>query len=291
MVHWAHRSLRASLFFVAGWCGAFLLAGCATTTPATPTSPTLPGFSDRLDALLPTSALLLGERHDAPEHQRIHRDLIAALAERGVLAGVAIEMAEQGHSTESLDRSASEGQVRTALQWRDSEWPWAHYGPAVMAAVRAGAPVYGANLTRPQLRAAMADSSLDALLNEAAWAEQQQRIRTGHCDMLPQSQITPMTRIQIARDRAMAHTLENALRPGKTAVLLAGSAHVDRQLGVPQHLRKDISVQTVLLLAQTQDAPSPLNAGFAQVWHTAPQPPQDYCALFKSQSESMQSRP
>ena len=41
---------------------------------------------------------------------------------------------------------------------------------------------------------------------------------------------------QIARDRAMAQTLQQAARPGKTVVLLAGSGHVDPRLGVPRHL-------------------------------------------------------
>lgn len=275
MVHWGS---------LAGWCAAFCLVGCAA-------SPTLPEFDARLNALLPTSAVLLGEQHDAPEHQRIHRDLIAALAQRGLLADVAIEMAEQGHSTASLDRHAREDQVRSALQWRESEWAWAHYGPAVMTAVRAGVAVYGANLPRADMRTAMSDTRLDLLLDAPALAEQQQSVRTGHCDLLPVGQIIPMTRIQIARDVAMARTLQANLRPGKTAVLLAGSAHVNRRLGVPLHLGHGVQATTVLLWAQTGRVDSEPRTDFEQVWQTTPLAEKDYCALFKAQTQPMPLRP
>ncbi len=82
---------------------------------------------------------------------------------------------------------------------------------------------------------------------------QQQAIRIGHCQLLPESQIQPMTRIQIARDQAMAQTIVLARVPGKTVVLLAGAGHVDPSVGVPQYLPKDFEVQAVKLPAS--DAP------------------------------------
>ena len=51
----------------------------------------------------------------------------------------------------------------------DADWPWADYGPVVMAAVRAGVPVAGANLPRAQTRTAMQDSTLDARLPAPRW--------------------------------------------------------------------------------------------------------------------------
>ena len=53
----------------------------------------------RLDALLPVDVVLLGEQHDAKEHQLIHSQVIALLAERGLLAAVALEMADTGVTT------------------------------------------------------------------------------------------------------------------------------------------------------------------------------------------------
>ena len=95
-------------------------------------------------------------------------------------------------------------------------WPWQDYGPAVMTAVRAGVPVLGANLPRDQMPASMNDSKLDVQLPGPALKAQQQAIRIGHCNLLPESQITPMTRVQIARDITMADTIHQLVFPGKT---------------------------------------------------------------------------
>jgi uncharacterized iron-regulated protein len=188
--------------------------------------------------------LLLGEQHDAPEHQQLHHRFVQRLAAQGNLAALALEMAEQGASTAGLPRDAPEATVRAALRWDEQAWPWPAYGPAVMAAIGAGVPVVGANVPRPSLRAAMADASLDSLLTEPALKAQQQAVRVGHCGLLPETQIGPMTRVQIARDRAMAQTLAQAAIAGKTAVLLAGAAHVDPALGVPQHLPSSLRVDS-----------------------------------------------
>lgn len=248
--------------------------GAASTTPAAaPHDPTL-----RLNELLPADAILLGEQHDAPEHQRIHRDVIEALAARGALAAVALEMAPEGGSTAGLPRDASESAVQAALRWSDASWPWALYAPAVMAAVRSGVPVLGANLPRSAMRLAMADSQLDALLPGPALKAQQQAIRQGHCDLLPETQITPMTRIQIARDRSMAQTLTASAEPGKTVVLLAGGRHVDRLVGVPLHLPPGLRTKIVALRAGAAPEDGRRVADSDAIWTTPPVPPKDYCA-------------
>lgn len=206
---------------------ALLLAGCAS--PLTVRAP---------------DVLLLGEQHDAREHQQLHRQVIQHLAAQGELGALVLEMAEQGAATAGLPRDASEGAVRQALRWDEQAWPWEAYGPIVMAAVAAGVPVIGANLPRPSLRAVMADAALDRLLPGPVLKAQQQAVRLGHCGLLPETQIEPMTRVQIARDRAMAQTLAQAAVAGKTAVLLAGSAHVDPAMGVPQHLPPSLRVSS-----------------------------------------------
>ena len=258
-----------------------LIAGCATTTLSPPEA-------TRLAALLPADVLLLGEQHDAPEHQQLERRTTEWLAARGELAALAIEMAEQGRSTAGLPRSASEAEVRAALAWPEQAWPWASYGPVVMAAVRAGVPVLGANLPRTRLREAMADATLDARLPPAALKEQAERIREGHCNALPESQITPMTRVQIARDRAMADTVAGARQRGRTVLLVAGNGHVHRTLGVPVHLPPDLKAKVVSARANQSPAATDSVAkgdhddhGADLLWPTPPRPPRDYCAEFK----------
>ncbi|OUM04368.1 hypothetical protein A8M77_01285 [Variovorax sp. JS1663] len=258
-----------------------LLAGCAGSAPAAPDTP----IPRRALSLLPADALLLGEQHDAPEHQVIERETVEALAARGRLAALAIEMAEEGHSTTLMDPAASEEQVQAALGWNEKAWPWASYGPAVMAAVRAGVPVLGANLPRARMRDAMTDVSLDAQLGTEAHKAQQEAVRSGHCNLLPESQIGPMTRIQIARDRAMAQTILKARTPGKTVLLLSGAGHSAKGLGVPQHLPSDLAVKTVQLQAGASPGAQREPGAFDAVWRTPALPEKDYCAALRAQAE------
>lgn len=236
-----------------------------------------------LQALLPTDVLLVGEQHDAPDHQRIQRELVNDLAARGQLAALAMEMAEAGTTTTGLPRDADEAAVQQALRWSDAAWPWRSYGPVVMAAVRAGVPVLGANLPRAQMRAAMADAPLDARLAPAALQAQQGAIRDGHCGLLPASQIAPMTRIQIARDLRMAQTVAVARVPGKTVLLVAGGGHVLRHLGVPTHW--PASLVSKVVVAQVAHAPAAIKSGAQAdaVVQTPALPPRDVCAELREQ--------
>ena len=270
--------MRRPTLLAAACLAAWLLAACAAPARLDAAE------QAQLAALLPADAILLGEQHDAPEHHRLERATVQWLAARGDLAALVLEMAEQGHGTTGLPRDASAAQVRDALAWDGGGWPWADYGPVVMAAVRAGVPVLGGNLPRARMRAAMQDSALDTRLPPAAWAEQRERIREGHCGLLPESQITPMTRVQIARDMAMADTVVRALQPGRTVLLVAGNGHVQRGLGVPLHLPPKIKAKVVsarsekALPATNNIATTASGHDTDLVWPTAPQPPRDYCA-------------
>ena len=85
-----------------------LLAGCATPGEH-------PSVQATLAALLPADSLLVGEQHDAPNHQRIQRALIDTLAARNALAAVVVlEMAEASASTANLSRSADEADALVA---------------------------------------------------------------------------------------------------------------------------------------------------------------------------------
>lgn len=233
-----------------------LLAAC--TTPVA-----MPGIEDRVAALLPADVILLGEQHDAPEHQEMHQRAIEALAARGALAAVALEMANVGRSTAGIRRDASEVEVKSALAWDEAGWPWPAYGPAVMAAVRSGVLVLGANLPRSQSRTAMADASLDTSVPPGVLQTQHDAVRAGHCGLLPESQVGPMARVQLARDRTMAQAIAGAVAPGRTVVLLAGARHIDPASGVPQHLPPGVRTSSERLPEQP--------------------PKKDYCAELREQ--------
>jgi uncharacterized iron-regulated protein len=243
------HAARLALWACTAGCAALLAAGCAGMPGSAPQQPRAASLPDRLQALLPADVLLLGEQHDAPDHQRLQREAVQWLAARGELAAVVMEMAEAGHSTAGLARNATPEAARAALQWNDAAWPWAAYGPVVMAAVAAGVPVLGGNLPRSELRAAMGHAAWDGHLPPAALQRQHAALRDGHCGLLPPSQIAPMARAQIARDASLARTARQALRPGQTVLLVAGGGHVLRTLGVPTHWPAEIRSKVVLAQA------------------------------------------
>lgn len=246
---------------------ALLLAACAQTPPQT-----LPELLSRTQ---PTPLLLVGEQHDAPQHQQLQRELVLALAARGELAAVVMEMAEAGRDTRALPREASEDAVREALAWHQgSSWPWPTYGPVVMAAVRAGVPVLGGNLPRTRMREAMAETTLDQAVSDPVLERQRAAVRAGHCDLLPEGQIAPMTRIQLARDRSLAGTALQALAPGRTVLLIAGNGHVRTDLGVPLHLPAGQARRVVVARAGQAGADAPGDV----VWPTPALPERDHCA-------------
>ena len=285
---WAEGTRAAAL-----GCALLVLAGCAGILP--PTAPQATPWPERLHTLLPADVLLLGEQHDAPDHQRLQREAVLWLAARGQLAALVMEMAESGHSTQSLPQGATEAQVQAALQWNDAAWPWKAYGPVVMAAVAAGVPVLGGNLPRAQMRAAMQEPAWDQHLPPAALARQITALRDGHCGLLPESQLAPMARIQIARDARMARTAQQALRPGQTVLLVAGGGHVLRSLGVPTHWPENL--RSKVALARVQQAPSAIKTEVSQaagagahapadadaVIDTPALPPRDACAELREQ--------
>lgn len=253
-----------------------VLSACAHRPPST-----VPALLDRV---MPTPLLMLGEQHDATEHQALQRDVVEALARRGQLAALVMEMVERGRSTQGLPSDADEARVREALGWAEqSGWAWPVYGPVVMAAVRSGVPVIGGNLPRAQMRTAMGNTTLDGTVSDGVLQRQRDGIRDSHCGLLPESQIAPMTRIQLARDQTMAQAAVQAAIPGKTVVLVAGNGHVRRDLGVPLHLPPGVDHKVVMAQAGVAAAGAPPSAD--AVWTTAALAPRDHCAELKQQMQ------
>lgn len=266
----------------AAWLvSAFVLPGCATLRPApTPLEPAV--LAAELRALPPGTLLLLGEQHDADDHQRLARLSTEQLAAQDRLAAVVLEMAERGTSTRGLPRDASEADARERLRWNTAGWPWERYGPVVMAAVRAGVPVWGGNLPRAAMRDAMRDVGLDTRISPAALQAQFHNIREGHCGLLPETQIPGMARIQVARDVALARTLTDVTDGSRLVLLLAGGQHVLRDRGAPVHLPPELNRRARVVLMVAGDGPH-TGPGADRVWQTPATPPRDHCAELRQQ--------
>jgi uncharacterized iron-regulated protein len=245
------------------------LAGCAS--PAAPAR----DWSQQLQRWSDTPLVLLGEQHDAAAHQAWQQSTVEQLAQQQRLAALVIEMAPRSGSTAGLARDATEDAVQQALQWQDAAWPWPRYRGVVMAAVHAGVPVLGGNLPRADMKQAMRNEALDTHLPPEGWQRQLDAIRDGHCSLLPDTQLAPMARIQLARDASMAEAARAAVKPGKTVLLVAGRGHVLRGVGIPTWLPDSVGAKVAVA-----QAGEPAVAGQADVdWvqKTDALPARDHC--------------
>lgn len=202
--------------------GALLnLGGCAALSPATDAA----GWLRHLQAPAPLpEVLLLGEQHDAPEHQAWESDTVRTLAQKQRLA-----------------------------------------------AVRAGVPVHGGNLRRKHMAAVMQKAHWDQHLPPTAWERQRDAIRSGHCDLLPASQIAPMARIQLDKDASIAAVAQAQMQSGKTVLVIAGSGHVLRSMGIPTWLPAHVT--SGVAVAQAAGAESSRTSDRDWLVHTP-----DHCA-------------
>lgn len=261
------------------WLSLVLLAlpGCALQPPSTPADSAWQAELERWPA---SDALLLGEQHDAPEHQRWEADSVRWLAERGRLAALVIEMAEAGTGTDGLPPDANAAQVYAALRWNEAAWPWERYRAVIMAAVAAGVPVRGGNLPRSRMRAAMQDEALDRHLPPAALALQRNAIEEGHCGLLPADRVMPMVRIQLARDASMAQAVQQVRQDGRTVLLAAGWGHVRRDLGVPTWLPANFNAKVAI--AQAGQARAAIESEANYIHPTPALAPRDHCAELRA---------
>ncbi|WPC05877.1 ChaN family lipoprotein [Pseudomonas benzenivorans] len=233
-----------------------------------------------VERLADAERLLVGERHDNPDHHALQLWLLEALAARREPGALLLEMldAAQQARVDAVQTAARlPADLPAALAWQPG-WDWALYGPILRHALTEGVPLRAANLSRDELLAVYRQPP--ALPAGAATAPAVRerlltQLRQAHCGKLPDSQLPAMLAVQQQRDRRMAEALLAAPAP---SLLLAGAYHVRRDLGVPLHLA-DLGAGAgtrVLQLAEVGAAVTAAQADF--VWYTPAVPEQDHCA-------------
>lgn len=235
-------------------------------------------WRSQVKTLSTSELLLLGEQHDALEHQELARLSVQSLASKQKLSALLLEMVDDGLNTVDIPVDSTESVVRERLQWGDAGWPWSSYGPIVMQAVRVGVPVIGSNLPYSEMSEVMSDASWDAKVPSAVLSAHRDSMIKGHCGLLPASQVPAMARIQIARDERMARTAQQWMDKGGTVLLLAGAEHVKKDRGIPLLLNPSAASKTsvVWMQARTSVNQDPTIADVD--WLTPPVTPKDYCA-------------
>lgn len=236
-----------------------------------------------IQGLADAPRVLVGEKHDNPDHHALQLWLMRALQARRTQGSLLLEMLqpEQQARVDALAGLATlPADLPKALDWQEG-WDWQMYGPIVREALQNHVPLLAANLSPAQMRQAYRQPAVlpgersNAPTVKAALLEQ---VRTGHCGLLPESQLPAMLAVQQLRDRRITERLLSAPQP---ALLLTGAYHARKDLGIPLHLA-DLGARgesKVLLLAEVGEKIEPGMADY--VWFTPATPEQDYCAQLR----------
>lgn len=263
------------------------------------------------DALAEARVVVLGEKHDNPDHHALQAQAIDALVARGHKPAVVFEMIERGQQAALDDARAQSPEdvdaIATALDWERSGWPaWSLYRPVFESAVRHGLPIVAGSLDRAvvmdvarrgtaalpssfvtehRLTEPSADASPDAL---------REAMRQAHCSMLPESMLDTMVLVQRARDAMLASRAHAALERAGSVVVIAGNGHARKDRGVPRYLERAYGVATrVLALLEVRPdvhdvqglAPEDAGGGalpYDYVWLTPRVSDEDPCAALRA---------
>lgn len=258
--------------------------------------------------------VLLGEKHDNPDHHRLQAEVLRRLIAAGRKPAVGFEMFTVDDAeaiANQLARAPNDAAALAhALSWEKSGWPdWAMYEPIAEAALGAGLPIIATNLPAATARRMSRDGAalepaqrralgLDRPVAEAMLARIALDIRNSHCGYGSEQSVNRMVEVQRARDAQMAQRLVKG-STGDGAVLIAGSGHVRNDYGVPIYLAAGAPDKQVISIAFSEVAerqPEPQHyaqpapgrrAPFDYLWFTPRIDDDDPCEKFKSQAERL----
>ncbi|HEX8601873.1 MAG TPA: ChaN family lipoprotein [Pseudoduganella sp.] len=235
--------------------------------------------------------LLLGEVHDNPQGHKLRFEELKKRVDAGWHPVIAMEQFD--HEDQPLLDEAQKGCVDAGCVIRvmnKKGWDWQQYYPVIGLALDKHLPIVAVNLSRANASKVVRDgvtSAFDAKtvaeyrLGEpisADWRKaQENEIRTGHCNMLPDMMVPGMVNAQMARDIWMAKLIRD--QQPRDVVLIAGNGHVRKDIGVPRWLDAVGSKLTVKSIGYVEGGG--MKAQFDEVRAIPAQKRADPCAKFK----------
>ena len=252
--------------------------------------------------------VLLGEKHDNPDHHRLQAEVLRGLIAAGRRPAVGFEMFsidDAGAIANHLARAPSDAAgLGPAVNWQNSGWPdWAMYQPIAEAALAAKLTIVATNLPLASARQMSRDGLAlepsvrrDWPLSDAMLATMAADIRNSHCGYGSVESVRTMVQVQRARDAQMAQSLI-AAADDDGAVLVAGAGHVRSDYGIPVHLTAKApgrQIVSVAFVEVDESEPEPdkylkanaaPRAPFDYLWFTPRIDDQDSCEKFKAQFE------
>ncbi|WP_339481606.1 MULTISPECIES: ChaN family lipoprotein [unclassified Pseudomonas] len=236
-----------------------------------------------VERLATAPRVVVGERHDNPDHHALQLWLLQTLAGQRAQGGLLLEMltpTQQPRIDSVRQLPVLPKDLAGALGWSPG-WDWGLYGPVVEFALAQRYPLLAANLDAAEIQRFYQQApGLMGTRSNAATVKDELlgQIRESHCGLLPESQMPAMLAVQQQRDRRMAERLLQAPIP---ALLFAGAWHARKDVGVPLHALDLGASEAPIVLMLAEEGSEVTSAMADYVWYTPAMPPQDYCAQMR----------
>ncbi|MBU3068918.1 ChaN family lipoprotein [Aestuariicella sp. G3-2] len=240
--------------------------------------------------------ILIGEKHDNPDHHRFESRLLESLVT--AQTAVAFEMLDDGYTPalEALPDDLSLAELKTALRWPEHGWSWDDYGPLLSQVLQQGGQIKSANIDRSQMMAIYREGS-SALSDQRRFAsvarvgdDLQKPIMNlvfeSHCGKMAKEKLQPMVDIQLAKDASMAAALAgqgDTVKPLRS-ILITGGIHARKDVGVPRHLPAKTRAVTLLMIevdeqrTEAGEYPAIQQNQADYVWFSPMFTDEDYCS-------------
>jgi uncharacterized iron-regulated protein len=234
--------------------------------------------------------VLLGEKHDHPEHHRLQRELLDALTRTGRRKpAVVFEMVDVDDQPK-LDAAPREAEaLGEAVAWKARGWDWPLYKPIVALALARGLPIVAGNFPRAKIKSLFHPGGepiddetkkslgVDRPLPAALERDLEDELAASHCGKLPKEMVPGFAIAQRLRDGQMAERLRTRATEGG-AVLVAGAGHVRRDRGVPWYLPAHETYAIGFVeLEKEKTRPEDYGDLYDAVWFTEPAAREDPC--------------
>ena len=245
--------------------------------------------------------LILGEKHDNPDHHELQLAILNHLLDLNLVSLVAFEMMDSDsqerldtlHSAKNQDSEA----LKEYLQWDEEGWEWLFYGPLIYSAYSSGVSIKASNLTNSRMMEIYGLSELPPeldIFDDITRRRLASDIDESHCGLLPESQFPSMIRVQQGRDYSMASSLSSR-KDELMKILIAGNYHARKDLGVPKYLMANdlrlaadsivsVSFMEVNLNETEPNAYLEMSGDMAShdfLWFTPVVSEEDYCASLR----------
>ncbi|RMG44826.1 MAG: hypothetical protein D6719_01080 [Candidatus Dadabacteria bacterium] len=183
--------------------------------------------------------LLLGEKHDNPDHHRLRSELLRKLCKERPIGTVLFEQLAPGEG-EKLGKIRDPDRIASILDWKKRGWPdFKFYKPLFEAAVGCRAKIDGAKTRRVDAKQQkqLQSSYLSKVREDTNLRNLRlKELKESHCNMVPEKILPKILKRQKLWDAEMADALIKKSRSGGQVILLAGNGHIRKDYGVPRYL-------------------------------------------------------